>query len=282
MLGKLMKYDMKYMARVLPWIYLGAGVLSGIVALLSAISIKSGTDVFLTYAILTAIPLFLTIAAISVCSTVFMMVRIYKNMFSDEGYLTFTLPVKKSSIIWSKLLTGAIWNFFGFIVTIGSIALPITVILVVSAKSSPDTAAYLSLIWEYICAAFNMLKAEPDFILGVTTSVLSGIISLFFTNALFMLACSLAQKLNKNRGIASVGIYLGLSFGVSIISSIFSNAVVESSLSRAAADIENASPVPMVSMFSSLTLTNVIVTAVITAIAIFWSYRIISKKLNMV
>ena len=282
MLGKLMKYDMKYMARILPWIYLGAGVLSGIVALLSALSIKSGADVFISYALITAIPLFLTIAAISVCSTIFMMVRIYKNMFSDEGYLTFTLPVKKSSIIWSKLLTGAVWNVFGFLVTIGSIALPVVVILTVAAKSSPDASAYLALIWEYISAVFRMLKAEPDFILSTVTLVLQGIVSLFSTSALFLLACSLAQRLNKNRGIASVGIYLGLNFGVSIISSIVSEAAAKSSLTRATEEIGSINSVSVLSLFSYSSLSSVTVSAIVTVLAVLLSYLIINKKLNIV
>lgn len=37
-------------------------------------------------------------------SIILCMIRYYKNMLSDEGYLTHTLPVKRSSILLSKLL----------------------------------------------------------------------------------------------------------------------------------------------------------------------------------
>ena len=30
----------------------------------------------------------------------------YRSFLGDEGYLTFTLPVPTSKLIWSKLLTG--------------------------------------------------------------------------------------------------------------------------------------------------------------------------------
>ena len=35
--------------------------------------------------------------------------RFYKNFFTDEGYLTFTLPVKRSTLLISKMLNSAIW-----------------------------------------------------------------------------------------------------------------------------------------------------------------------------
>lgn len=43
--------------------------------------------------------------------------RFYKHKFTDEGYLTFTLPVKAESIFWSSFLNILFWVFFSGIVT---------------------------------------------------------------------------------------------------------------------------------------------------------------------
>lgn len=40
----------------------------------------------------------------SVLSVIFVYVRFYKNFFTDEGYLTFTLPVKRSQLLNAKLI----------------------------------------------------------------------------------------------------------------------------------------------------------------------------------
>ncbi len=53
------------------------------------------------------------IALVGVALQVFVVVRFYSTMVSDRGYLTFTLPVKTSTHIWSKLIGGVIWQIIG-------------------------------------------------------------------------------------------------------------------------------------------------------------------------
>ncbi len=38
-------------------------------------------------------------------------VRYYTHLFTDQGYLTFTLPVKRSTIFWAKTASASIYNF---------------------------------------------------------------------------------------------------------------------------------------------------------------------------
>lgn len=53
----------------------------------------------------------LSLAAFSFCITLCTAVRFYKNFFTDEGYLMFTLPVKTSDLLFSKLLVAVLWRF---------------------------------------------------------------------------------------------------------------------------------------------------------------------------
>lgn len=49
------------------------------------------------------------LSAFSMLITVLIVVRYYKNFFTDEGYLTFTLPVSRTSLLNSKILMALIW-----------------------------------------------------------------------------------------------------------------------------------------------------------------------------
>ena len=284
MLGKLMKYDMKYMARVLPWLYLGAFGMSLFMSFILYLSAKSSSEALMVTVALGILPISLMIGALSVCGTVFMMIRIYKNMFSDEGYLTFTLPVKTHNIVWSKLLTGAVWNVFGGIVTIAVIAMPVTTVLVTLAKGDPDLAAELSATGEIAGALLDMLPQGPGFVTGLISFILNIVVALFSSNALFMLSCCLAQMLNKSRGIASVGIYLGMNFLLSSITSA-SSRITLSLPAEPAGDVyipEMQYYYSVLSSASSTSLVTVLITAAVTALAIFFSCRIVKKKLNMI
>ena len=44
-------------------------------------------------------------------------VRYYTHLFTDQGYLTFTLPVKRSTIFWAKTTSAYIYNLGAIAVT---------------------------------------------------------------------------------------------------------------------------------------------------------------------
>lgn len=46
--------------------------------------------------------------ASSIITLIFILMRYYKNFFTDEGYLTFTLPVTPHELLWTKLISGMV------------------------------------------------------------------------------------------------------------------------------------------------------------------------------
>jgi len=64
-----------------------------------------------------------SIIAFSLLSTVLVCMRYAKNCFSDEGYLTFTLPAKRSTIFNAKLTGGIIYYIMTLIITICAFAI---------------------------------------------------------------------------------------------------------------------------------------------------------------
>ena len=60
----------------------------------------------------------MVLAIIAACFLVFFIIcaHFYRNLMTDEGYLTFTLPVKTSEILWSKLITAMLWTIISVVV----------------------------------------------------------------------------------------------------------------------------------------------------------------------
>lgn len=114
MFGKLLKYDFKYVARI--WWMLAVGVLGLSVAaslVFRAIFLNINSNGF--FAFLSVLGMFFLVVSFIgifgslVVTEVLVFVRFYKNFYTDEGYLTFTLPVKRSKLLLSKTLNSIIW-----------------------------------------------------------------------------------------------------------------------------------------------------------------------------
>lgn len=121
MLKKLLKYDFKAVFRYW-WI---AALSSVALAFAGGWSIsvftseKALPSAVIVLAILVAIIAVLGLAAFSILTVIFVYSRFYKNFFTDEGYLTFTLPVKRSELLNSKLITGLVAGFMtGFVMVV--------------------------------------------------------------------------------------------------------------------------------------------------------------------
>lgn len=65
----------------------------------------------------------LFIFAVLIATVLFLVIRFYKNHYTDEGYLMLTLPVKPISLILSKLISAIVWSIISFSVVFCSIAL---------------------------------------------------------------------------------------------------------------------------------------------------------------
>lgn len=72
------------------------------------------------------------LVVISMCSfiltVVVMISNFQKSLYGDQGYLSFTLPVKGSSLLFSKILTSIIWFAIAFACLMGSMVIFYTVI----------------------------------------------------------------------------------------------------------------------------------------------------------
>lgn len=115
MFKKLLKYDMKAVWRIW-WILavsvLGLSVVGSLVLrfVIETIDREDAFVIFTAIAMLFLVVCFIAIISSVVVTPLLVYYRFYKHFYSDEGYLTFTLPVSRKSLLLSKTLNALIWE----------------------------------------------------------------------------------------------------------------------------------------------------------------------------
>lgn len=238
MLGKLLKYDLKSIFKYW-WLFavssVGVSVL-GAVSLLgftSAMQAATETDFSVFIGLMCFFAFLFSLLALSafiIVAEILIYVRFYKNLFSDEGYLTFTLPVKRHQLLTSKLIMAIITEactvtlFFVEIVSIFLVGLGPLFLETFGLDSIGTLFEALGLIFAEL-GVFSVIYIIEALLLSLVTSAFS---------VLLVFACisfgSMIAK--KHKVLASVGIYylvnsvvssgysLVYLFGSSLISSI--------------------------------------------------------------
>lgn len=114
MLRKLLKFDMNAVWRIWIWIAVAAplaALLGGFCLRFLTHTAESDANLLLLriLTVFGVIISFFTIGALLIVTLILVYWRFYKNFFSDEGYLTFTLPVSRAKHLLSKTLNACIW-----------------------------------------------------------------------------------------------------------------------------------------------------------------------------
>ena len=185
--------------------------------------------------------LFLSLAIVAyvIGVQIFLIVRFYKNKFTDEGYLTFTLPVSCQQIFLSSMLNMAIWTVISGAVT----ALCIAVIIGGGTFGLVDERIW-DFAWKGIISAFQSNAA----LFGGTywpLLIVNGIVGLFSSPVLIMTAFTLGAVIaKKHKVMASLGMIYLISMVASIATTILMTfvgaATIGSSLDQAALALQAA------------------------------------------
>lgn len=234
MFAKLLKYDMRATKRfALPLILalMGVTIVASIAGYLLTMYISMDvpeTDLNAILKGLSAMALligsFLVTMLMSAASTVVVVlvcVRFYRNLISDEGYLTFTLPVKNYQIINSKLLSGFIW------IVLVSIALFLGIGLVffVSGLGAADSLpASLGSIFADLKIVFmqEIAGSEVWLVILMVQALLSALIQTLFQLIAMYTAIFFSSTIAKKHKPAAA--VLGV-FAVNIIIGVFTQLV---------------------------------------------------------
>ena len=113
MLGKLLKHEFKETSKRMLPLYLVLVVITILGRIVAqSIMISGNADSSTIMAIFNILSVFIYVVGlivISIASYIYLIMRFYKNLFSNEGYLMHTLPVTSWQLLISKLVTAFIW-----------------------------------------------------------------------------------------------------------------------------------------------------------------------------
>ncbi len=128
MLGKLTKYEFKATARVFLPFYLAVFGVTLINKCFLLINDKIEPEGIIGVLLGVISTLMTVVSVVMIAATLFLtffmiLQRFYKNLFTDEGYLMHTLPVKAGHHIFAKLITSSVWTVVSALVVILAIFL---------------------------------------------------------------------------------------------------------------------------------------------------------------
>lgn len=110
MLGKLIKHEFRATGRMILPMFTAVLIVS-VLARFAFRMLDSGLPIFLgLFLYFIVFAFFIGLIGAFIYTFVIMVVRFKRNILSDEGYLTMTLPASIHSVLWSKIIVSIVWS----------------------------------------------------------------------------------------------------------------------------------------------------------------------------
>ena len=155
----------------------------------------------------------LIISCISTVVTIYIAIRFYRNLYTDEGYLMHTLPVTPRQLILAKLLVAALWVFVLSLLALWAICC--ILLFGLPAMALVDMSVIIPELTEYFPQIFGM--GPVTFLLFY---VLLSLVSAFSSVLVAYAAISLGQLFSKHKVMASILCYIGFTMLVQTVSTL--------------------------------------------------------------
>ncbi len=224
MLKKCLKYDFRSVFR-LWWIIavsmLGASVIAGLgIRFFSQCTITpdvpEGLMVLSTFVMIGS--MFCLMATVMGMTVSFILVfwRMYTHFYTDEGYLTFTLPVKRSTLYLSKVIMGTLLQFATVLVLLVGV-------LFIVLVAPPTESGEFFLSFEVFRAIGDFIATSWDacggwVILWVPAALAILLLMGLFQSGLIYLCITIGAVIaKKHKLIAAIGIYYGVNTVVGLV-----------------------------------------------------------------
>ena len=204
-----------------------------------------------------------------------LMYRFYKHKFTDEGYLTFTLPVKTNHIFLSSGLNMVIWTVISFLVALLMYAMMLLCGTAQEGLFNDDIVEAFSSLGIFI----DEIGEEFTELMGagfVPLLILNVLVVPLFSTVIAMTCVTLGAVVAKKHKILAI---IGISYGVEMVLSILLSVVTYLPLFIAAI-IDPSMESPMLYITLTLILTFLL-QAGITVGGYFLSTRLMKNKLNL-
>ena len=277
MFSKLVKYDLRAIFKYW-WI---AAVTSAVLSVVGGFCVRVlnneiNAEEYVEVQVFAGLGLFIVIMGLVlfyVLTEVLILLRFYKHFFTDEGYLTFTLPVRKTSLFNSKVLSSMIF----ICVTQLALVLEVFVILAIGLPEyifSPkllNGLAELARMFVEDGLLYNIIILFEIIVILTALQVLG----MLFIYICITIAAVIAKK---HKVLAAIGIYYAAN---SALSFIIQTILFTNGFSRIF-ELIDALPVQQMQISSSLTLLGFIgVLGIMLGLMYLLETYLLDRRLNL-
>lgn len=210
--------------------------------------------------------------AFAIMTVILLFSRFYKNFFTDEGYLTFTLPVKRSSLLNSKLISSVSTLLMtGFVVIVD-----ILIALCIAYYEEIFTIEFWKAVRVAIEEFFEMYGTYGVIMIleYIISAVLTVVISVLFATCCITIASIIAKKAKV---ITAIAIYYVANstvvFGLTMYN-LFAVETLFDWLDNVPRYYENPTAV-------LISLCTILFKGIFCAVLYAFQYWMLDKKLNL-
>lgn len=165
-----------------------------------------------------AVVLFVVAALASLLlTTIFCIIRFYRNLFSGEGYLTFTLPVTPTQHLLVKLLAAVVINLLSLL------GVFVSTCVILDTDMLLEIGKALIFLYKEVGEALGANRIHLTLYL-VEMPILT-VVSRFYQILVFYLCIALGQLFHKNRILIAVGMFFAYFLITQIIATVLSGAL---------------------------------------------------------
>lgn len=260
MFGKLMKAEWRASRRVIGALCAVVLISGALLGLLGNLLLRESSGSWQLPGFVNVLFSLLSVAAVlavalSLAASVFYALwRYYRSRFTEEGYLTYTLPVNNHQLMLSSILASVLEILLVGLATVAAVAMAFGIF----AAELPWNEVDWGLVWSRFRELLSLRPVVGDVLLVLLNIVLMCLATLLT----LMLAVTIgATAAKKHPVILAIAVYYGLS------------------LVRMAACLNAADAAYLSSGAALAALAGV--NAAATLIAYFWMYYLTSRRLNL-
>ena len=273
MFAKLLKYEWRAtrgFLGLLSLICLSAALVGGLSMryLVWVSELDTQEDVAIVLSVLTMIFAFIAIVICCVAMELYAVWRFYKSRFTDEGYLTFTLPVTTHQILLSSFVNCLI----SMVCALAALMVGYLVLLLLGFSALDN---FFPSLWEVLPLAmenlWRLFSGETGaFLAQLALGVVAGVLN---STVMMMLAVTIGSILaKKHKVLAAIGVYYGINMVMSLITSVLGVVLGLSVYSSQSSGMD---------VLSSMMLMESGLFLIVAVGGYFLMYALVHRKLNL-
>ena len=196
------------------------------------------------------------------------LIRFYRTRFTDQGYLTFTLPVKTSHILLSSALNIFLWSNISLLVVGASIGIAVCF----GPAWTPEIVSNMQMAWETLWAELIPMLDASNVLSIVFCLISATAYGIFVPLFSIVLGATIAKK---HKVLAIIGVMYGISVVTEVMIGICSFIYMLITLANYSDSLNATSFISLMYVLFGLILLG------ITAVAYPLTVHLMKNKLNL-